>query len=106
MLLVLYVDDACIISSNNDKINAEIKSLQKDYDLADEGELLDYLGTRFDRKPDGSVLLTQPRMVNCELELVGLDKIGNNVTKHDTPATSILDNNPDAKPYNRYKVQL
>ena len=31
LLLVLYVDDACIISPCEDKIIAEIKSLQKDF---------------------------------------------------------------------------
>ena len=41
--LILYVD-ACIISLYKHNILSEIKSLQKDYDITDEGEL--YLGTR------------------------------------------------------------
>jgi len=53
LLLILYVDDACLISPSQSKILQEISSLQKDYDLTDEGPVQDYLGTRFDRKPDG-----------------------------------------------------
>ena len=47
MLLVLYVDDACIISPSEPHILSEIQSLKKDFDLTDEGLLQDYLGTRF-----------------------------------------------------------
>ena len=38
------------ISDKTDKalIDKEIKSLQRDYDLTDDGELQDYLGTRFE----------------------------------------------------------
>ena len=62
MLLILYVDDACFIYPHKHKIDAEIKSLQQDYDLTDDSDLKDYLGTRFDRHKDGSVTLTQPRL--------------------------------------------
>ena len=72
MLLILYVDDACFISPHKYKIDAEIKSLQRDYDLTDDGDLKDYLGTRFDRHKDGSVTLTQPRMMERVFDIVGL----------------------------------
>ena len=52
MLLILYVDDACFISPHKHKIDAEIKFLQQDYDLTDDGDLKDYLVTRFDRHKD------------------------------------------------------
>ena len=47
-IIILYVDDACIISPSLSKIKIEIKSLQQDSDLTDDGELQDYIGTRFD----------------------------------------------------------
>ena len=68
----MYVDDACIISTDQKDIESKIKSLQVDFDLTDEGDFSDYLSTRFDRKPDGSVSLTQPRMIERVLKLVGL----------------------------------
>mmetsp|Transcript_41992 Transcript_41992/g.101184 ORF Transcript_41992/g.101184 Transcript_41992/m.101184 type:complete len:1373 (+) Transcript_41992:2978-7096(+) len=95
IILVLYVDDACILSPNKDLINKEIKSLQEQYKLTDDGELQDYLGTRFTKQADGSILLEQPRMINRILEMVGLTS--DQVKTHDSPAssTNILDKDPD-----------
>ena len=45
VLLVLYVDDAAIFSPNSMAINHEIMSLKQSFDLTDEGDLQDYLGT-------------------------------------------------------------
>ena len=50
------------------------KSLQKDYDITDDGPLNDYLGTRFERKQHGSVELTQPRMIKRVLDIVSLNQ--------------------------------
>ena len=64
-----------IISHDRRKIQSEIlslKTLKKDYDLTDEGELQDYIGTRFERSSDGSVTLTQPRMIERLMAIVGL----------------------------------
>ena len=73
MSLILYVDDACFIPPYKHKIDAEIKSLQKDYDLTDNKDLKNYLGTRFNQHKDGSVTLTQPRMMERVFDVVGLD---------------------------------
>ena len=59
ILLIVYVDDAILISPDKSKIDAEISSLQQDYVLTDDGELKDYLGTRFVQHDDGSLELTQ-----------------------------------------------
>ena len=100
MLLILYVDDACFISPYKHMIDAEIKSLQKDYDLTDNGDLKGYLGTRLDRHTDGLVTLTQPRMMERVFNIVGIYPASKNVKLHDTPAFSdcILDNDSDGKP--------
>ena len=57
ILLVVYVDDAILISPHKTLIDIEIKSLQEGYNLTDNGELKDYLGTRFTKLPDGSIEL-------------------------------------------------
>jgi hypothetical protein len=100
IILVVYVDDALLISPNEQLINDEIKSIQQDYDLTDEGTLKDYLGTRFERRKDGSIELTQPRMIDRVLQIVGLDPESQHVKTHDTPASSenILDQDPDGSP--------
>ena len=86
LILILYVDDACIISPHKSHIRREIDSLKKDYDLTDEGTLYDYLGTWFDRHSDGSVTLTQPRVIERVLQIVGLAVTNSHVKSHDTPA--------------------
>ena len=86
-MLIVYVDDAILISPNKDHIEFELASLRKSYELTDEGPLHDYLGTRFDRE-DGKVTLSQPRMINRILELVGLDPKDERTKRHDSPADS------------------
>ena len=98
VILILYVDDACIISPHTSKINAEIKSLQKDFDLTDDGDIKDYIGTRFDRNNDGSFTLTQPRMMDRLFNLVGIDPSDTNTKMHDTPANVVLHHDSEAKP--------
>jgi hypothetical protein len=100
--LVLYVDDACLLSPDKNLISSEIRSLQSHYNLTDDGELKDYLGTRFTRHSDGSITLEQPRMVKRILEMVGLDITSRNVKTHDTPADARqpLDHDPTALPHN------
>ena len=55
ILLVIYVDDAILISDHKTLIDIEIKSLQEGYNLTDDGELKDYLGTIFTKLSDGSI---------------------------------------------------
>jgi hypothetical protein len=100
ILLVIYVQDAILISPDKTLIKNEIKSLQKDYDLTDDSELEDYLETRFTHKPNGSIELSQPRMIERVLHIVGLDPNSTRTKLHDTPASNlkILDNDPNALP--------
>jgi hypothetical protein len=100
IILVVYVDDAILISPYKSLITKEIKSLQEDYDLTDDGELEDYLGTRFVRHPGGAIELTQPKMIERVLRIVGLDPESSRVKLHDTPASDqkILDKDPDGLP--------
>eukprot|EP00980_Cylindrotheca_fusiformis_P020026 scaffold7110_cov112-Cylindrotheca_fusiformis.AAC.1 len=100
ILLVLYVDDAILLSPYKSLIDSEIRSLQKDYDLTDDGALKDYLGTRFTRYPDGTIELSQPAMIDRILQMVGFDPTNNHVKLHDTPACdrNILDRDPGGLP--------
>ena len=96
ILLVVYVDDAILISPNKDAIKDEISALIEAFALTSEGELKDYLGTRFERSPDGSITLTQPHMINKALGTLGLLVKGEiEARSHDTPAVSVLDKSPD-----------
>ncbi|CAJ1960803.1 unnamed protein product [Cylindrotheca closterium] len=73
IMLVVYVDDAILISPDDSLIDSEIQSLKSSYFLTDEGPLKDYLGTRFVRAEDGTIEMTQPKMIERVLEIVGLN---------------------------------
>ena len=92
------MDDAILISADEQLIDQEIKSLQESYSLTDDGPLKDYLGTRFVRNDDGSIEMTQPKMIERVLDIVGLN--GEQIKMHDTPASEskILDRDPDGAP--------
>ena len=100
MLILIYVDDAIIVSLRIKSILQEIKSHKHTFDLTDKGVLKDYLGTRFERHNDGSIKLTMPRMIDRVLKLLGLDDNTGRVKTHDSPAYSgkLLDNYPGSLP--------
>ena len=98
MILILYVDDAYLISPSATDIQAEIDSLKKDFELTDDGPLCDYLGTRFNQKPDGLVELTQLRMIQRALDIVSLNQTDTYVKTHDTPATRVMQSSSDEQP--------
>ena len=86
VLLVLYTDDAAFFSPNAQVIDDEIASLKKAFDLTDEGELQDYLGTRFIRHTHGRMELQQQKSIDNCLKLLGKGEDKENVKLHDTPA--------------------
>ena len=100
ILLLVCVDDAVLISPDQSLMKQEIASLKEDCDLTDDGKLKDCLGTRFTRHNDGSVELTQPKIIERVLEIVGLDPKLERVKKHNTPAdcNKLFDKDPNAKP--------
>ena len=86
VLLVVYVDDAALFSPNSAALNREITSLKRSFELTDEGELQDYLGTRLTKHPDVRIKLQQKKMINKEM--LGMGPASKNVKTHDTPAES------------------
>jgi hypothetical protein len=101
IILVVYVDDAILIPPSEYLIQSEIASLKAGYNLTDDGDLKDYLGTRFDRHDDGSISLSQPKMIERVLKIVGLDPTFDRTKLHDTPASEheLLDNDPNELPF-------
>jgi hypothetical protein len=64
-ILLVYVDDCIIIDADFSKIQQAFEDLKaRGYDMTDEGDLKDYLGVDVDRRSDGTVHLTQPKMIN------------------------------------------
>ena len=69
--------------------------------MTDNGELKDYLGTRFGKnKKYGTITLAQPQFFLIVIDLVGLNYTSEKVKFCDTPAciNNLLDHDPYGKP--------
>lgn len=66
--------------------------------LNNDGKLQDYIGTHFQHHANGSITLTQPRMIEHFLAIVSLDSTDAHIKLRDTPANTILQDDPDRKP--------
>ena len=52
------------------------------FDMTDEGNLKDYLGVNVDKRDDGTIRLTQPKLITRILECIGFKTVeGQNRTK-------------------------
>ena len=68
-IFMLYVDDAICIDASMDKVHQVYKDiLSAGYDISDEGDLKDYLGVDVDRQPDGSIHMSQPKLIEQILQ--------------------------------------
>ena len=97
VILVLYVNDAALFSPDSAAISREIDSLKQSFELTDEDELQDYLGTRLTKHPDSHIELQQKKTIDNCLDMLGMGPSSKNVKTHDTPAESskILHANED-----------
>ncbi len=65
-LYVLYTDDSLLAGPDKNEIDQIIDELQKKAKLAItvEGDLADFLGVNIDRRPDGTIHLSQPHLID------------------------------------------
>jgi hypothetical protein len=92
IILIIYVDDACIIGPDKTEVENTIASLKRDFALTDEGEVENFLGIKIKELPGGKKLLIQPKLVDRFIELVGIKKESKT---HDTPADRVLQADKD-----------
>ena len=69
-LYVLYTDDSLLAGPDKAEIDRIIEELQSKVKLAItvEGDLADFLGVSIDRRPDGTIHLSQPHLIDQILE--------------------------------------
>ena len=103
----LHTDDSILAGPDQDEINQIIKEMkQAKLDMAEEGDTQDFLGVNIERKPDGSIHLTQPHLIDQILQDLRLDKdevLDKNKSKkiHTIPAKSstMLHRHSDSEPF-------
>lgn len=88
---VLYTDDSILAGPDGaelDQILEEIKATG--LDITSEGGSNDFLGVNIDRHKDGTIHLTQTRLINSILQDLGLDKDNAGVKSTPSAASKLL----------------
>ena len=63
LILACYVDNCWILHPDQQEVDLFYDELGKPFDITDEGELNDFLGINVTRQGDGTVELTQPKLI-------------------------------------------
>jgi hypothetical protein len=86
-MYVLYTDDSILVGPDEAEIDQVIEDIkQARLNITIEGDLQDFLGINIDRKPDGSIHLTQPHLIDQILKDLRLDT--DDVHTKPTPSAS------------------
>ena len=87
-MYVLYTDDSILAGPDESEIEQIIKDMKKaKLDITIEGDLQDFLGVNIDRKPDGTIHLTQPQLIDQILDDLRMNH-DEKVKPKSTPAKS------------------
>jgi transposase InsO family protein len=96
-IYILYTDDSILAGPDEHELDAIIQQM-KDVGLkiTSEGGIEDFLGINIDRKPDGTFVLTQKRLIESILKDLGLNR--SNAIPKSTPTASskILSKHPSS----------
>ena len=61
--IIVYVDDTFIFSNSQDNIDNVIKKVVKHYELTLNREVISFLGLNLAHNEDGTVTITQPKLL-------------------------------------------
>jgi hypothetical protein len=94
-ILLVYVDDSILMGPDEQEQHFLMTKLSKRFEVQEEGDLGDYLGIQITRGKDGSMLLTQPQLIESILQDLNLHQ--ENVKGRTTPALKTVLIHKDAK---------
>ena len=84
-IYVIYTDDSILAGPDSDELDAVTQEMQDaGLEITVDGDICDFLGVQITNLPDGTVSLTQPRLIDQILKDMRLDHKG--VTPKQTPA--------------------
>ena len=74
VIILIYVDDCCVISKDEKAIEDTLNQLRKRYTITDEGEMEEYLGIKLEHTGD-QIRMSQPLLINRIIEAIpGMSK--------------------------------
>jgi Reverse transcriptase (RNA-dependent DNA polymerase) len=71
-LIVIYTDDTIITGSNERKIDETIEKISKIFKITSEDSVDDFLGVNVARRDNGTICITQPKLIQSILDDLGL----------------------------------
>ena len=97
IVFLVYIDDCIVFGPNDKAINEVVKDLRmssKNFTIDDQGEVGDFLGIQIQTRDDGSIVLTQPQLIDSIIHDLHLQSGSNTKT---TPAitTKLLHKDAD-----------
>jgi hypothetical protein len=84
-VIVVYTDDDVITGPSGASINNIIREVGELFKITFEDSVHDFLGINIERRPDGTIYMTQPKLIQDILNEFGLK---DNYVGKDTPALS------------------
>ena len=82
-MYALYTDDSIVAGLDPTEIDDILKQIRKDkLDITEEGTLGYFLGVNIDRKPNGTIHLTQPHLIDNILGYLHLLGEGGKIKNH------------------------
>jgi hypothetical protein len=99
-MLLVYVDNAILCGPSASKIQDILAELCVILDMADKGEIDDYLGVKVSRPDADTMVLTQPHLIQQILDVVGM-KSNTKVKDKAAPSTTILCHYLNGEPFDK-----
>ena len=97
-----YVDDGIFLSPDSSLVDKAIQDLKNEnLNIEDQGDIADYLGINFNYEQNGTIVMSQPQLID---QLIVDVKFKNTKNLPDTPAlsTHILQRDENASPFNKH----
>ena len=71
-IVTFYVDDCCIFSKDKETIDELLKNLSDTFKLTNEGGVKSYLGMNVSKDPNGTINMSQPKIIDKILNSLGI----------------------------------
>ena len=91
IIFLVYIDDCIVFGPNEktiDKVVNDLRLSSENFTLDDQGEVSDFLGIQIQTRHDGSIVLTQPQLIDSIIQDLHLQSRSNH--KNTTAITSKL----------------
>ena len=98
IVFLVYIDD-CIICPDGrsiDAVVADLRACPRNFTIDDQGDIGDFLGIQIQKRSDGTILLTQPHLIDSIIKDLHLQS-GSNTKKTPAVPTNLLHKDTDGE---------